>query len=178
MQNKSPREADHPEEVLDLVDEQDNVIGSVTRKEVYAQGLRNYRVIHAFIINSEGKIWIPRRVETKKLYPGGLDYSIAGHVESGETYEEALVKEAQEEANLDLEKISYREIAQFNPHTHDVHCFQRVYEIKSDEAPNYNRDDFSGYEWLTPQEVIERFKNGELMKEDIPEVLKLCYLNQ
>lgn len=176
MQTKSPRETDHPEEMLDLVDEQDNVMDTVTREEVYAKGLRNYRVIHTFIINSEGKLWIPRRVSTKKLYPNGLDYSIAGHVEAGETYEEALVKEAKEEANLDLTPDMYREIARFNPHTHNVHCFQRVYEIRSDEVPPYNSDDFSGYEWLTPQEVIERYENGDTGKEDIPEVIRLCYL--
>lgn len=177
MQAKTPRESDHPEELLDLVDQKDNVIGSVTRKQVYAEGLRNYRVIHAFIINSEGKLWIPRRVSTKKLYPNGLDYSIAGHVESGETYTEGLIKEAAEEANLDLNKVEYQEIASFNPHTHDVHCFQKVYEIKSDKAPDYNKDDFSGYEWLSPTEIIERFESGETGKEDIPEVVRLCYLS-
>jgi len=176
MKNTPQREADHPEEILDLVDENDQVIGSLSRKDIYAEGLRNYRVIHAFIINSEGKLWIPRRVNTKKLYPGGLDYSIAGHVESGETYEEGLIKEAREEVNMDLNEISYKEIASFNPLSHKVHCFQKVYEIKSDEAPEYNPEDFSGYEWLSPTEIIQRYEAGETGKEDIPEVVRLCYL--
>ncbi len=177
MQVKSPRETDHPEELLDLVDEHDKVIGTASREKIYAEGLRNYRVIHAFIVNNEGKLWIPRRVSTKKLYPNGLDYSIAGHVESGETYEEGLHKEASEEVNLNLNEVEYKEIASFNPHTHDVHCFQKVYEIKSDDVPNFNRDDFSGYEWLLPEEIISRFESGEIGKEDIPEVVKLCYLS-
>lgn len=178
IETKPPRETDHPEEMLDLVNEQDEVIGSVTRKEVYDKGLRNYRVVHAFIKNSEDKLWIPRRGSTKKLYPDGLDYSIGGHVESGETYDEALHKEAREEAGLDLTTIPYQEIARLNPYTHNVHCFQYVYEILSDTAPNFNTDDFSGYEWLSPNEIIERFENGETGKEDIPEVLRLCYLSQ
>lgn len=176
MDNKPPKEADHPEELLDIVDENDTVIGTKTRKEVYAEGLRNYRVVHAFIINSKGKLWIPRRVSTKKLYPNGLDYSIAGHVESGETYEEGLIKEAMEEANLDLNQIQFSEIASFNPYTHDVHCFQKVYVIQSDEVPDYSKDDFSGYEWLTPEEVLQRFADGDTGKEDIPEVIRLCFL--
>jgi len=175
MENKAPMQADHPEEVLDLVNKHDEVIGSETRKEIYAQGLRNYRVIHAFIVNDEGKFWIPRRVSTKKLYPNGLDYSIAGHVETGETYEEGLIKEASEEVGLDLTSIPFKEIGRFNPHTNEVHCFQRVYEINSNEVPNYNHDDFSGFEWLTPKEVIDRYEEGEIGKEDIPEVIKLCY---
>jgi isopentenyl-diphosphate delta-isomerase len=176
MQNKPPRLTDSGEEILDLVDENDNVVGSISRKDLYSQGLRNYRVVHAFIVNSEGKFWIPRRVSTKKLYPGGLDYSIAGHVETGESYEECLIRETKEEVGLDLSKILYKEIGNFNPNTNEVHCFQRVYEIKSDTVPEYNKDDFSGYEWLSPLEIIDRFKNGETGKEDIPEVVRICYL--
>ena len=175
MQNKSPRETDHPEELLDLVSEHDEVIGTATREEVYAKGLRNYRVVHAFIINGDGQLWIPRRVSSKKLYPNGLDYSVAGHVESGETYEEALVKETREEVNLDLNNIKHREIGSFNPYEHNVHCFGRVYEISLSEAPEFNRDDFSSYEWLSPQEVIERYESGDTGKEDLPTTIKLCY---
>ena len=177
MENKARMQADHPEEVLDLVNEEDEVISSLTRKEIYAQGMRNYRVIHAFIVNNEGMLWIPRRASTKKLYPNGLDYSIAGHVESGETYEEGLLKEAAEEVRLDLTVIPYKEIGRFNPHINEVHCFQRVYEINANEVPDYNHEDFSGFEWLAPQEVIDRYKDGEIGKEDIPEVIKLCYLS-
>jgi isopentenyldiphosphate isomerase len=177
MENKAPRQTDSPEEMLDLVNENDEVTGSLSRKEIYEQGLRNYRVIHAFIVNDAGQLWIPRRTATKKLYPGGLDYSIAGHVESGETYEEGLIKEAREEVTLDLNSIPYKEIGRFNPHTHAVHCFQRVYEVQSNDAPDYNRDDFSGFEWLSPREVINRYIEGEIGKEDIPEVIRMCYLN-
>lgn len=171
------READSPEELLDLVDENDQVIGSLSRKEIYAQGLRNFRVVHAFIKNSEGKLWIPRRVASKKLYPSALDFSIAGHVESKETYEEALFKESKEEVNLDLNVVPYTEIAYLHPKKHFVGVFQKVYEIISDEAPNYNPDDFSGYEWLSPEEVVARAEAGEDMKSDIPKGIKICYLS-
>lgn len=55
METKSPRETDNPEELLDLVDEHDNVIGTASREKIYAEGLRNYRVVHAFIVNSAEK---------------------------------------------------------------------------------------------------------------------------
>ncbi len=38
----------HQEEMLDLVNEQDEVIGSMERNEVYAKGLTNFRVITYF----------------------------------------------------------------------------------------------------------------------------------
>lgn len=53
--------------------------------------LSNYRVVNVFVINSSGKIWIPRRHSNKAHFPLAFDMSIGGHVESGETYEAALI---------------------------------------------------------------------------------------
>lgn len=171
------QEADSPEEILDLVDDHDNVIDTITRKEVYAKGIKNYRVIHAFIKNSEGRLWIPRRVSTKKLYPSALDFSIAGHVEAGETYEEALFKEAMEEVRLDLCSVDYKKVGYMNPHKDSVGVWQKVYEILSDDTPDYDDNEFSESEWLFPIEVVKRYEAGELMKSDIPVVIKHCYLS-
>ena len=79
--------------------------------------------------------------------------------------------------SIDLHKTPFTEIATLSPLLHKVHCFQKVFEIKSDTAPAYNPDDFSSFEWLTPQEVIDRYDIGEIGKEDIPEVIKLCYMS-
>ncbi|USN92525.1 MAG: NUDIX domain-containing protein [Candidatus Nomurabacteria bacterium] len=176
MQNHAPREADSPEEVLDLVDENDSVIDSISRKEVYRRGLKNFRVVHAFIINSEGKIWTPRRVSTKKLFPNGLDYSIAGHVSSGGTYEEALIKEAEEEVNLQLTPENFVEIAHLKPHLDHTACFQKLFEIKTNKTPSYNPEEFSGFEWLTPEEIVKRGDEGEIMKSDLSDIVRRFYL--
>ncbi len=52
---------DSSDEILDIVDENDCIIGQVRRGDAYARGLTNFRVIDAFIRNSEGKLFIPRR---------------------------------------------------------------------------------------------------------------------
>lgn len=93
------------DEFLDLVDESDNVIGKKKRSEVYSENLSNFRVINAFVVNSTGKILMPRRSTNKKQYPLSLDMSIAGHVESGESYESALFREAREELNIDVNQF-------------------------------------------------------------------------
>lgn len=177
MSSTNPQEADAPEEILDLVDNQDNVVGQATRKDIYAQGLHNYRVVHAFIKNSQGQLWIPKRVASKKLYPDALDFSVAGHVESGETYEKALIKEAVEEVRLALTPTDYREIGYFWPQRDDVGVFQKVYEINSDATPDYDANEFASYEWLLPREIIERHRSGIAMKSDLPRLVQLCYLD-
>lgn len=159
-------------EILDLVDENDNVIGVMERNEVYAKGLSNFRVINCFIRNSEGKLFIPRRQKHKRLFPLALDISVGGHVTSGETYLEAFRKETREELNIDIETVSYRVLGTMNPHDDGVSAFMTVYEIRSDETPAYNSEDFVEHYWLTQEEVTQRLQDGDISKEDLPKILK------
>lgn len=170
------QQADNPSEMLDLVNIHDEVVGVMSRGEVYMRGLKNFRVVHAFIQNDAGALWIPRRVATKKLYPSALDFSVAGHVESGESYEEALIKEAREEVRLLLTPNDYIEIGHLVPHRDGVGVFQKVYLINSNEVPHYDEAEFQSYEWLQPQEILERSKKREKMKSDIPKAISICGL--
>jgi isopentenyldiphosphate isomerase len=167
---------DSSEEILDLVNENDEVIGQIRRGDAYAQGVTNFRVIDAFIRNSEGKLFIPRRHKNKKMFPNRLDTSVGGHVESGETYEEALKKEAKEELNIDISLTSFRVLGKMTPHGDKTAAFITVFEIESDETPDYNRDDFSEHYWLTPQEILLRLENGDAAKGNLPKILRKFYL--
>lgn len=77
------------DELLDLVNAHDEVIGTINRKE-YDQMLQSnsgyIRASELFIINSKGRLWIPVRTAEKKIAPNGYDYSAAGHVGAGDTY--------------------------------------------------------------------------------------------
>jgi isopentenyl-diphosphate delta-isomerase len=87
-------------EVLDLVDSEDHVIDSMERHEIYRLGLHNFRLVYGLIINSEEKLWIPRRTADKEICPLHLDSSMGGHVNSGESYDEAFARELEEELGL------------------------------------------------------------------------------
>lgn len=117
------------EEILDLVNEQDEVIGGLSRAEIYRQQLSNFRVVHAFIVNSQGKIWIPQRTALKKIAPNGLDYSVAGHVESGKSCEKAFRRETQEETGIDTTVVPWKVKGKLTP-TEGAHFFEMVYEIQ------------------------------------------------
>jgi isopentenyldiphosphate isomerase len=163
------------EEILDLVNENDEVIGTMPRSEVHSQGLHNYRVINCFIKNSEGKLWTPRRQPTKRLFPNGLDFSCGGHVSSGETYLDAFAKEMSEELNIDITKVTYKELGFCSPLKDGVSSFMRVYEITSDTVPDYNPEDFSSYEWLYPEEVLQKIEQGEKTKGDLSKLIRKFY---
>lgn len=163
------------DEYLDLVDENDNVIGKKKRSEVYAENLSNFRVVNAFVVNSKGEIWIPRRAANKRIFPLCLDMSMGGHVESGESYEETLKRETQEELNIDTDKTQVRLLGHLSPQKDGVSANMNVYEIKMDETPNYNKSDFIEYFWLTPKALFEKIADGEKTKGDLPKLVTIFY---
>ncbi|NEQ49190.1 MAG: hypothetical protein F6K11_03530, partial [Leptolyngbya sp. SIO3F4] len=81
-----------PDELIDIVDRDDNVIGQKKRSVIIQEQLSNYRVINAFLINSKQELWIPRRTAHKAIFPNGLDVSVGGYVESGESYAMAMAR--------------------------------------------------------------------------------------
>lgn len=163
------------DELLDLVDENDIVIKTMWRSEVYAKGLSNFRAINVFLKNSKGEVWIPLRVATKRIFPLHLDMSVGGHVSSGETYDQAFVREVQEEINLDVTKISYKKIGLFVPHKHGVSAFQTIYEIDYEQDPDFNKSDFIEGQWLLPVQVKQLILSGKKAKGDLIKLLNLVY---
>lgn len=163
------------DELLDLVDDQDQVIGTIWRSQTMAQRIPNFRVINAFIRNSKGELWIPRRSASKRIFPLCLDVSVGGHVGAGEPYELAFTRETEEEVGIKLQDVSWRVLGTLQPPVHQVSAFMTVYEISSDETPNYNRDDFIEYWWLTPAAVLERLAAGDKGKGDLDKLIRYFY---
>jgi isopentenyldiphosphate isomerase len=91
------------DELLDLVNDNDQVIGQELRSVIRATNqLHRIRAVWLFLKNKEGKLWIPRRAATKKSHPLALDGSVVGAVSAGETYEQALEREAFEEIGMQI----------------------------------------------------------------------------
>ncbi|MCC5640032.1 NUDIX domain-containing protein [Nostoc sp. CHAB 5844] len=165
----------HQDEILDIVNEDDQVIGQKKRSEIYSQGLCCFRVVNAFVINSLSQLWIPRRSPKKIIFPLCLDVSMGGHVESGESYEDALQREFKEELNLELNNVDFRLLGYLRPHQHQVSAFMKVYEIKLDDNPNYNKNDFVESFWLYPNDLITWLNNGEPAKSDLIKLVQIFY---
>lgn len=164
------------EEILDIVDRNDVVIDQQPRSEVYRLGVCQFRVVNAFLINSAGELWIPRRSPNKRLFPSALDTSMGGHVAAGESYDMAFFRELAEELTLDAHTIPYQYLGSLNPYDHGTSAFMRVYAIHTDDVPNYNREDFVEYYWLTPQALLDRLAAGEPSKGDLPKIVRALLL--
>lgn len=87
------------DEILDIVDENDEVIGQAPRGEATARGLR-HRCAFIEVRDAEGRIFVHRRTATKLVFPSHYDMFVGGVVGAGETYDEAALREAEEELGV------------------------------------------------------------------------------
>ncbi|MBW1660110.1 MAG: NUDIX domain-containing protein [Deltaproteobacteria bacterium] len=87
------------EEIYAVVDKDDRVIGKATRREIHQKGLL-HRSVHIFVFNRAGQLYIQKRSMNKDMHPGCWDSSASGHVDFGETYETAAVRELEEELGI------------------------------------------------------------------------------
>lgn len=86
-------------EYLDIVDDDNRVIGKERHEKVYENKL-SHRIAHIFVFNSKGQLLLQKRARTKHFCPGYLCTSAGGHVKSGESYESAAKRELFEELGI------------------------------------------------------------------------------
>ena len=84
-------------EMVPVVEENGLVIGQTTRQSAHSGTKLMHPVIHLHIINRDGCLYIQKRSMKKDLLPGCWDTAVGGHVDYGESLEEALYREASEE---------------------------------------------------------------------------------
>lgn len=159
-------------EFLDIVDINDAVIGQLSRDLIYKNKLSNFRTVNGFLLNSLGELWIPTRQLDKDLWPLHLDASIGGHVQAGETYEEAFSREAKEELNLDLTIQNVQDLGKLTPIEHNVTSYMKLFLIITESSPTFNLLDFIKGEWLSSKDIKDKFKQGTLAKPDLPILIK------
>ena len=100
-----------PEEWLQKVDAEGNVLGKVLRSDCHSGKMILHPVIHLHVINEKGEIFLQKRSMKKFSDPGKWDTAVAGHIAYGETVQEALEREAFEE--IGLEDFSAEKVSQY-----------------------------------------------------------------
>jgi isopentenyldiphosphate isomerase len=88
-----------PSEWVDLIDEQNCVIGWARRGHVRALNLL-HRGVGILCADSRARIYVHRRTATKDVFPGLYDMLVGGVVTRGEDYDAAARREIAEELGI------------------------------------------------------------------------------
>ena len=90
------------EEYFDIIDESNNVIGKATRKECHSNRSLAHRVVHVLVFNSKGEFFLQKRSTNKDIQPCKWDTSVGGHINLGETFDQAVYRELKEELGINV----------------------------------------------------------------------------
>lgn len=120
------------EEIFDVCDEADQVIGQFPRSVVHARRLL-HRAVHVFVFNTQGELLLQMRSTEKDEYPSCYTSSASGHLGAGESYEEAAPRELEEELGLSGGRLERLHKFPASPETSQEHTV--LYRTVTDEAP-------------------------------------------
>ncbi len=116
-------------EVVSIADENNNAIGCIVKGNDLPDN-RYGMIAGVLVFNSVGNV-ILHKIASHKTWAGLWTYSAAGHVDAGESYEEAAIREAKEELGVDIKIESL--IAEIPFYRNGNHTgFHKVYKAVSD----------------------------------------------
>lgn len=143
--------AQNQDELFDVVNERDEVVGQRTRGDVHRLGLK-HRAVHVLVFNRRGEVFLQKRSAQKDTFPGAWDSSASGHLDSGEDYDDCAVRELREEIGLAVTATPERlfEIAACDDTGQE---FVHVYRCESEGSFTLNPHEIERGEWFKPARV-------------------------
>ena len=142
------------EDIFDIVDENDRVVGQAPRSEAHAKKLR-HRAVHVLIFNPEGEVFMQKRSKSKDSWPGAWDSSCSGHLDSGEDYLAAAHRELEEELGYQPEQ-ELEMLFKLLPSDETGQEFIHVYRVTGTGPFRLNHDEIEIGEWMNIPNLMER----------------------
>lgn len=140
-------------ELLDIVDDYDQVIGTLTRGEIHRRELK-HRSVHVLVFDGDGSVLLQKRSMEKDECAGMWDTSCAGHVESGQDYAETAPRELEEELGF-APSVDLQVLFKMQPTADNGQEFAMVYSIDYKGPFIAAEDEIDELRWFTFKEVDE-----------------------
>ena len=142
-----------PEEIFDVVNERDEVIGKKLRREVHRDGDK-HRAVHVLIFNSRSEVFLQKRSMTKDTFPGAWDSSSSGHLDCGEDYDACAIREVREELGLQLENCPAR-LFKIEACAETGQEFVWVYRCEHEGPFVLHPEEIESGGWFAPEQVTK-----------------------
>ena len=140
------------EEIFDIVNEADEVVGQAPRSVVHQKNLL-HRAVSIFVIKPDGRLLLQLRSDSKDQYPCCYTSSASGHVDAGEDYEHAAIRELREELAL-TSPIEY--LAKFPAGPETAFEFTVLYRTVTDDEPTLDPDEIDSAEFLELDDIAAK----------------------
>jgi isopentenyldiphosphate isomerase len=160
------------EELVDIVDDDDNVIATVTRSEMRSRRLQ-HRSVGIAVLSTDGRLLIHRRSLAKDIWPGWWDIAAGGVVAAGETYEEAARRELEEELGVEGELEFLGQVRYVDD---DVAEMCRGYRLVHDGPFEFSDGEVSEVRWVTFAELEAMRTTHSFLPDSIALLLPLLRL--
>jgi isopentenyldiphosphate isomerase len=153
-----------PEELVDVVDTEDHVVGRARRAEMRARRLR-HRATYLLVFNRRGELFVHLRAATKDVYPSHWDVAVGGVVGAGESYDDGARRELAEELGIreavpePLFAIAYSDA------TNQVNG--RVYRVTWDGPLTLQAEEIVRGEWLPLAAVRARLQTAPFCPDGV-----------
>lgn len=131
------------DEQVDIINEQNEVLGVISKIQAHKDGTL-HRCIVSQMIDSQGKWTLVEQASTRQD-PGQFVSPVGGHVQTGESSEDALKREALEE--MGLSNFEFKQVGTFIFNREVIgrkenHYFI-LFEIYTDQVPTINHESVS-----------------------------------
>ncbi len=141
------------DEIFDVVNERDEVIGRELRRIVHRDGLK-HRAVHVFVFNARGEVFLQKRSLSKDSSPGLWDSSASGHLDTGEDYDTCAMRELREEIGLVL-SAPPRRLFKVEPCGETGQEFVWLYECESEGPFILHPEEIERGGWFTRERVAQ-----------------------
>jgi len=141
------------EEIFDVVNERDEVIGQAPRSEVHRRKLQ-HRAVHVLVFNARGELFLQKRSMKKDCYPGAWDSSASGHLDRGEDYDICAVREVREELGVQLPATPQR-LFKIDACEETGQEFVWIYRCQHEGPFDLHPEEIERGDWFTTSEISQ-----------------------
>jgi isopentenyldiphosphate isomerase len=141
------------EEIFDVVNDRDEVVGQLPRSVVHQDGHR-HRAIHVLIRGKDGRFFLQKRSMSKDTFPGAWDSSASGHLDTGEDYDACAIRELREELGLVIAQPPKR-LFKIDARAETGQEFVWVYWLESDGPFILHPEEIERGEWFEARKISE-----------------------